>query len=184
MKRSRPGIPMTWIKRSFHFDHPAGTFPAVVDRFRGAVPRMGNVLLNTSEELLRYKPDGRWCILQHSGHLLALESLGETRLEDFLEGNAVLTPADMNNRLTEEGGYEMADPSLLLKRFHQARHGLADRLSTLTPDEITRPALHTRLKMELRLIDWLCFMCEHDDHHLAVMNAVREAGEKPGGVIL
>ena len=47
-------------------------------------------------------------------------------------------------------------------------------------EEIAREALHQRLNRRLRLIDWVCFMCEHDDHHLAVIGAIRSQGLVPG----
>jgi len=37
---------------------------------------------------------------------------------------------------------------------------------------VTRTAAHPRLKRELRLIDHMEFVVEHDDHHLAVISAL------------
>jgi hypothetical protein len=44
---------------------------------------------------------------------------------------------------------------------------LVRRLETLSEEQIARTSLHPRLKVQMRLVDWLSFMCEHDDHHLA-----------------
>jgi hypothetical protein len=37
---------------------------------------------------------------------------------------------------------------------------------------VTRTAVHPRLKRELRLIDLVEFVADHDDHHLAVIGAL------------
>jgi len=137
---------------------------------------MAEVFHETPGDLLRHRPGGKWCILQHAGHLLVLDSLGEVRLDDYLSGKEVLTPADMGNRETETGDYERGDPARILGWFHDTRQALAERLSALTPDQVSRRSFHGRLNMEMRLIDWVCFMCEHDDHHLAVMAAIRAEG--------
>jgi len=183
MRKNIQDGPMDWTSRSFLFNHPPGAFPAVLDRFRGAVPRMEEAVRNTPVDLLRHRPEGKWCILQHAGHLLVLESLGEIRLNDYLQGSAVLTPADMGNRETEKGGFDGEEPDVILQRFRGARTGLADRLSVLSPGDIVREALHQRLNRRLRLIDWVCFMCEHDDHHLAVIGSIRARGLPAGGRI-
>jgi hypothetical protein len=34
-------------------------------------------------------------------------------------------------------------------------------------EQIVRTAVHPRLQMPMRLVDWAYFVAEHDDHHLA-----------------
>jgi hypothetical protein len=38
--------------------------------------------------------------------------------------------------------------------------------------------LHPRLKQPMRLVDHLYFVAEHDDHHLATIREMMEAGKR------
>jgi hypothetical protein len=44
-------------------------------------------------------------------------------------------------------------------------------LEPLTEAEIERRAVHPRLRIPVRLIDWAEFVADHDDHHLAAARA-------------
>jgi hypothetical protein len=59
----------------------------------------------------------------------------------------------------------MAD---ILARLAAGRHSLANRLERLTEEEIGITAIHPRLRKPMRILDWVYFVCEHDDHHLAL----------------
>jgi hypothetical protein len=47
-----------------------------------------------------------------------------------------------------------------------------------TSDEAGLASEHPRLRRPLRLVDWLYFLAEHDDHHLAKAREIlRRAGD-------
>ena len=93
---------LPWIERTWSFDAPAEIYPGVIERLRGTPARLEELVADlTPAELVRHEGDS-WSIQENVGHLLDLESLPRTRLEEFLEDAEVLTHADMSNRATEE----------------------------------------------------------------------------------
>lgn len=161
-----------WIERKFNFNFPVEIFPCILERFRGVPVRIEEVTKNLSEDILTFKPDGKWSIKEHAGHLLDLEELGEKRLDDFLNGKEILYPADMTNKKTTEAGYNQKNINDLLKEFRNAREYLVNRLEVLSKEDIAVSSLHPRLNQKMRIIDWVYFMAEHDDHHLASIRLI------------
>jgi hypothetical protein len=56
---------------------------------------------------------------------------------------------------------------LLLWEFRVPRLRLIEQVENIEPDLFSPAILHPRLKIQMRLLDHLYFMAEHDDHHLA-----------------
>jgi uncharacterized damage-inducible protein DinB len=56
------------------------------------------VLLAPSHQLVTWKGDEKWSAQEHAGHLVDLEPLWLTRVEDYVAGSDQLTPTDLNNR--------------------------------------------------------------------------------------
>ena len=53
---------------------------------------------------------------------------------------------------------------------------MLDRLANLEPDAFCLVSRHPRLDQEMRFVDSLYFVAEHDDHHLArISEILREA---------
>ncbi len=163
---------LDWLNRKFQFDFPVEIFPSILERFRGTPARLEEVTQNLSEENLTFKPEGKWSIKEHTGHLLSLEELGERRFNDYLSGVKVLTAADMSNRDTNESNYNSKVIDEILKQFRTARESLVQKLEKLDEEQASISAFHPRLETQIRIIDWVYFMCEHDDHHLARIREV------------
>ena len=96
-----------------------------------------------------------------------LDELDQTRLDEFLAGAATLTAADMGNRRTSNAGYNEVITATILDYFRARRTELVERLENLTDAQIARSAVHPRLQVPMRVVDWAYFVAEHDDHHLA-----------------
>jgi hypothetical protein len=63
---------------------------------------------------------------------------------------------------------------------------LVRKLDALREEEVGISAVHPRLQTSIRIIDWIYFVAEHDDHHLATARraiwssnnqAITEGGE-------
>ena len=160
-------LQLDWLKRKFQFDFPVEIFPSILERFRGTPIRLEELIENLSEESLTFKPEGKWSIKEHAGHLLSLEELGEKRIDVYLSGAEILTAADITNRATNESNYNSKSIGDILKQFRSARESLVKKFDTLNQKQAAISSFHPRLKMQMRIIDWVYFMCEHDDHHLA-----------------
>lgn len=157
----------TWYERKFEFAFPVEQYPNIATRLRGTPAHLEELLQNSSRERSIAKPDGKWSPQEHAGHLLDLETLWVTRLEDFVRGSEPLSVADLTNRRTDEANFNAQALDEILSNFRRARMKLVDRAGELPPDFFGRTLLHPRLKQPMRLVDHLFFVAEHDDHHLA-----------------
>jgi uncharacterized damage-inducible protein DinB len=158
-----------WVDRTFNFTLPDALFPVVIERLRGTPARIEDKVRDLPREILTRREGDAWSIQEHIGHLLDLEELGDSRLDDFLAGAAVLRPADMENQKTWEGHHNEREIGELLATFRRERERFVARLDGWDPDLISLTAMHPRLKQPMRVLDLALFTAEHDDHHLTRM---------------
>jgi uncharacterized damage-inducible protein DinB len=156
-----------WFERRFEFPFPVELYPNICARLRGTPARLEEVLAAPSHELLTWRAEEKWSAQEHAGHLGDLEPLWLARVEDYVAGSHQLTPADLNNRKTDEAHHNAHHRQKILADFRAARERLLGRVSELDPSLFTRAIPHPRLQTPMRLVDHLFFVAEHDDHHLA-----------------
>jgi uncharacterized damage-inducible protein DinB len=156
-----------WFERQFAFSFPVEVWPNVCARLRATPARLEETLRGRPRESLAKKPNGKWSAQEHAGHLLDLEALWLTRVEDYVAGSQQLAAADLQNRKTDEAHHNTRPLEEVLTEFRAARGKLLARLEELDPPLFARPIPHPRLKTPMRLVDHLYFVAEHDDHHLA-----------------
>ena len=157
---------LKWTERTFTFDFPTGIYPEIIERLRGAVPRLAHYLRDKDQRILTFREQGRWSILENAGHLIDLEPLVSQRIDEYRAGLETLHAADMSNRKTFEANYNESSPEQVVDGFARARTQIAERLDELPPEIFGRRALHPRLNVSMRLVDMLFFQAEHDDYHL------------------
>jgi uncharacterized damage-inducible protein DinB len=160
-------IQVEWTKRTFSFDFPPGVFPGIVERLRGTPSRIADLIRGVPHSMLIRRIDNKWSVNEHIGHLIDLDELDHTRLDEFIAGAPQLSAADMSNQRTYQAGYNDVVASTILDYFRARRAELVERLEELSDEQIQRTALHPRLQEQMRLVDWVYFVAEHDDHHLA-----------------
>jgi len=157
-----------WFERKFEFSFPVELYPNLRMRLRGTPARLEELGRSCPRELLVRKPQAdKWSAQEHAGHLLDLEPLWMSRVEDYLAGRSELTAADLSNRRTHEANHNARPMTEILAGFRQARLHLIERMGEFNPEVLARSMLHPRLKTPMRLVDHLYFAAEHDDHHLA-----------------
>ncbi|MDE3196062.1 MAG: DinB family protein [Acidobacteriota bacterium] len=156
-----------WFERTFDFSLPPEMFPQLQSRLRGAPARLEETLRGAPPELLVNRSDGRWSPQEHAGHLLDLEALWIARLEDYIEGRAVLTPADLTNRRTHEANHNARPLEDILAAFRVLRDNTLRYVRDRDTAMLSRTLLHPRIKTPMRLLDHLHFIAEHDDQHLS-----------------
>jgi len=156
-----------WFDRKFTFAFPVEQFPNVCIRLRGAPARLEEILQPCPRDLLITRSEGKWSAQEHAGHLLDLEPLWTSRIDDFLNSTQVLSAADLTNRKTDDANHNAQPLSAILSGFRSARLQLVDRVEKFPVELFSRSILHPRLKQPMRLVDHLYFVAEHDDHHLA-----------------
>jgi DinB superfamily len=170
-----------WTSRLFDHHLTLELFPAVMERLRGTPPRAAALLDGWAAPLRTRRPDGSWSAHEHIGHLDDLHELDMRRIQDFASGAATLSAADMTNRRTVEAGHNATSSAVLLDRLRLHREELIRRLEDLDDGEMARTAMHPRLQRPMSVVDWMYFVAEHDDHHLAkAREAVRVAAAASG----
>jgi hypothetical protein len=110
---------------------------------------------------------------EHAGHLLDLEPLGMSRLDDYEAGRETLHAADVENRKTHEANHNANSIENVLETFRAERTAFVGRLDAYDETFIQKTAIHPRLKIEIRVLDLAFFIAEHDDHHLARISELR-----------
>jgi len=156
-----------WFERKFEFNFPAELYPNLCVRLRGTPARVEEMLNGVPRDRLLSRRDEKWTIQEQVGHLLDLESLWRTRVDDFTEAKPQLTAADLQNRKTHEANHNARYIAELLIEFRTTRGVLVTKLDSLDHAVFSQTLLHPRLQQPLRLVDHLYFVAEHDDHHLA-----------------
>lgn len=162
-----------WFKRQFSFELPVWMYGNVLERVRGTPARLEDLVRGLPAEILTRRDGDRWSIQEQAGHLLDLEPLGMTRLDDYEEGRDVLHAADTSNRRTHEADHNAAAIEDILAAFRRERMEFVARLDAYDEAFIQRTALHPRLSTHIRPIDLAFFIAEHDDHHLARISELR-----------
>ena len=165
-----------WFERKFEFSFSVELFPNLCMRLRGTPARLEEIVRACPHERLVQKPDEKWSAQEHAGHLLDLEPLWMARVDDYLAGAVELTTADLSNRKTNEAGHNTRRIEEILAEFRRARLRLVDRVGGLGAVLLARSIPHPRLKQPMRLVDHLYFVAEHDDHHLARIWELLQAG--------
>ena len=155
-----------WIERRFNFDFPAGLYPEMIERLRGAPARLDEYLNSTPPQILTKQDGGRWSIQENAGHLFDLDSLVARRVDEYVAGATVLHAADMSNKATHEHHYNDVPAATILQSFRQRRIEIVSRLESFDAGMFSRNAIHPRLNVGMRLVDMLFFQAEHDDYHL------------------
>lgn len=168
---------LNWFERQFTFDLPVGLYPNIVERLRGTPARLTDRLIGLPREMLIQRDGDDWSIQEHAGHLLDLDELDKARLADFLAGRPTLTPADVQNRKTYAANHNADTLENILTRFRAERLKLVAQLDQFDVAFVQRTAIHPRLEVPMRVLDWAFFVAEHDDHHLAQINVlIRKLG--------
>ena len=162
-----------WIKRQFSFELPLGMYGNVVERVRGTPARLEDLTRGLSREILTRRDGDKWSIQEQAGHLLDLEPLGMTRLDDFEAGRDPLAAADMANRKTHEANHNANTVENMLSDFRRDRLEFVRRLDAYNEEFVQRTAMHPRLQVRIRVIDLVFFIAEHDDHHLARISELK-----------
>jgi hypothetical protein len=162
-----------WLKRQFSFELPPWMYGNVVERVRGTPARLEDLVRGVTTETLTRREGDKWSIQEQAGHLLDLEPLGMSRLDDYEAGLDTLHAADTSNRRTHEANHNAGAIENLLASFRRERTEFVRRLDDYDEAFIQRTALHPRLSMHIRPIDLAFFIAEHDDHHLARISELR-----------
>lgn len=164
-----------WTDRKFTFDFPEGWLADILERLRGTEIRIIYMINGIAEKDCEFKPEGKWSIKEHIGHLTDLEDLHEGRIDDFLERKETLRAADMQNVKTNQALHNSKSLEDLFSAFFTRRKQFIERLEALDDETQKFRSMHPRLQVLMRPVDVAFFTAEHDDHHLADIREIVKA---------
>lgn len=162
-----------WFERKFTMDLPEGWLLNVLERLHGTSSRLKVLCNGLTNEQLSYKPDGKWSIKEHVGHLYDLEFLHIKRIIELKHRNNNLTGADLSNKRTDSSNHNDVDIIDLIGDFADQRSIFLSEFNDLTGDDHKFQAIHPRLLIPMRPIDLAYFTAEHDDHHLTSIREIK-----------
>jgi len=169
-----------WTSRQFSFAFPVERIGVIRSRLYGTGARIAAAARGVPPAVLVAGHDGGWSIQEHVGHLHDLEALHLRRLDELARGAGRLSAADMENRATWDARHNERPFAEVFAAFAAGRAQLLARLDALDARGLAAAALHPRLQQPMRAVDVAFFTAEHDDHHLAKLEAlVRAAGPAP-----
>lgn len=157
-----------WLNRRWTFNFDVDMFPMIYSRLEGSISRLQFLFANADETKVGKAING-WSAKEHLGHLYDLEKLWWNRWEDYKTKKEVLTAADITNRITTEANYNLKNIHELIAAFVRERQKILDAIYSCDEELLKRTSLHPRLKTPMRLVDYLYFVAEHDDHHIAAI---------------
>lgn len=159
-----------WIERNFSFNYPVELYPEIIERVRGATARLDEYLNSAPAEILTRREDDHWSIQENAGHLYDLDALTLERIEQYVAGVDVLHAADITNKATTAANYNSVSAAEIARLFRERRLQVVNRLESLEPGMFARSAVHPRLNIPMRLVDFVFFEAEHDDYHFTRIN--------------
>ena len=77
----------------------------------------------------------------------------------------------MQNRATVAADHDARPVGEVLAAFLAVREATLTRLDGCPADFFGRTAFHERLQIQKRVVDTCVFFADHDDHHLALVEA-------------
>ena len=161
-----------WFDRKFDFSFGMDQYDHLLNRLEQAPSLFHRVLSQLSEEVQIVKPNGKWSIKENIGHLAVLEPLWRTRFQDIREGKVEMTPADLNNTLTNAKGFNGEQLGGLLETFYVERNKTGVLLKNMVERDFSKTSIHPRLQQPMRIVDMLYFVVEHDRHHLDAIQGI------------
>lgn len=159
--------PKAWFSRKFG-QQPDFVLPAIIERLAGTTLRLEHKIQHIHPSFyMQTISHQKWTIQEQVGHLLDLEPLWLGRVQDILSAEKDLREADLTNQKTFDAQHNEQSIQLLLANFRAERSKLLHALRQIQIEDLTKFALHPRLKTPMTVVDLAYFVAEHDDHHLA-----------------
>ncbi|HEX6576551.1 MAG TPA: DinB family protein [Gemmatimonadaceae bacterium] len=169
----------TWAQRKFLFGHPLWMLADFIERLRGVLPRLDDLLVGLNDDHAHRQFDGKWSIAQNIGHLSDVEELWQERLEDLRQGKKTYSAA-VGARFQELAKRHQHRPvAETMNEFRERRSRLIDALVHASPELQRASAFHERLQVPMRLVDCAQFYAEHDDHHLIRIRTLKSMDTFP-----
>lgn len=158
---------LPWFERDLSFGKPIEMLPFYLERLGGTIIRIQSKVHGIPDEILSFKPDGKWSVKEHIGHLAEVDEIATKRIDEMMAGAEVLSPA-----VFEPQNYNPWPIDKVVELFSKRRKSNLEKYNSLSPSTLIKSSLHPRLKLKMTPVDLAWFDAEHDDHHLVKMTEI------------
>lgn len=158
---------MPWFERNLKFGYPKEMLPFFLERLEGTIIRIEWKVKGVDDEKLSKKLNGKWSIKENIGHLAEVDAVANKRLDEMVNGAAVMSPA-----VFEPQDYSTWPINDVLPLFSANRTSNIKKYNAIRADDLLKSSLHPRLKVMMTPVDLAWFDAEHDDHHLVKINEI------------
>lgn len=161
--------PVVWADQKFDFPTSPSEMEAQLLHLSTFPSQLSITLESIPHDKFTVRHDEKWSIQEHLGHLLDLEELPSVRVQEILEEQPILSPADMTNRKTWERNYNEENMYDLCERFMARRAELVEQFRSVPEDQLLNRGFHLRLGRHMSILDLAYFHCQHDRYHHEVI---------------
>ncbi|MFM9986816.1 MAG: DinB family protein [Flavobacteriales bacterium] len=154
---------------NFYYPSIPESFGAIVEHLKETPSRLHELVSNLPAEVLVHKPNDKWSIQEHIGHLLCIESLWIARLDDLVLGHESVRPWNGTNADTDAARFNEQNIISILRDFRNIREMHTTMLSEMEEKAEILVANHPGNNKKLRLVDHVWMMLNHDQHHLEIL---------------
>lgn len=155
-----------WFDKNFQFYLSVDHYGSVLMKLRETPDNIAQLVSPLQEDVLIKRIVNRWSIQENIGHLIDLEELQDSRIEDFIAGKEILRPAELKNRKTEDANHNNEKIGDLLDQLKMVRENFVKRMKHLDVQILSSSSKHPRLNQPMRPIDMAHFVLEHNEHHI------------------
>src|SRR6476620_9928529 len=127
-----------WLNRTFPTIEDTGLLPDIIERLEGTPARLEEKIRSHKGTINNKPLPDKWSVKQEIGHLIDLEWLGQTRIDQLKAGLSELVAADMNNRKTQEANHDDKSFDELLAAFRNERSKLVASFRSLSDADLGR----------------------------------------------
>lgn len=146
--------------------------PVLLERVQGTTARLSHLLSRQPTEKLLHRAEGKWCAMEHLGHLLTLQDRFEPRVDDFEQRRPKLCDISLHDQAPIIQGQRLRMLGDVLEEFRLKRRAFANRIEHMHRRSLEHLAYHPCQDRTMRPMDMLLWIAEHDDHHLATMGSI------------
>ncbi|MEQ1585487.1 MAG: DinB family protein [Cyclobacteriaceae bacterium] len=158
---------LPWFERDLSFGRPIEMLPFYLERLEGTMIRVQSKVHGIPDEILSFKPDNKWSVKEHIGHLAEVDEIALKRIDEMVAEKEVMSPA-----VFEPQNYNPWPIDKVVELFCTRRKSNLEKYSSLSPSSLFKSSLHPRLKLKMTPVDLAWFDAEHDDHHLVKMTEI------------
>lgn len=137
---------INWFERRFEFRTSVASFESLAERMAGASGLFQKRISGISEKTCQNKPEDKWSVREHLGHLSVLEPVWRLRFQDIRKERTAMQAADLRNRATYKADFNSQSLEVLCRLFQSERKKTLDLLSGFPQEDLHKSRMHPRLK--------------------------------------